>query len=119
MELYERRIRIPRVPGWTTPTGLILRAGTGVLIFLVLHRLEFRVYTGVLSGTAVSGRPAAYPDMLRMVAYVLAYLFAVVVAPILAIAAGLLYVCRRRGWLPRRGSPAWRPVWQKYKRLPP
>ena len=73
-----------------TPSGLLVRAALGVLVFIVLHLLGFRAYTTILSGTSPPGEQVAYVDMLKMVAYVLSYLFSTMVAPILVIAAALL-----------------------------
>jgi hypothetical protein len=68
----------------------------GVLAFLILHAVGFRRYTTVLSGTSPTGEQIAYSDMLKMVAYVITYLFATVMAPILLIAAGVLTVLQRK-----------------------
>jgi hypothetical protein len=79
-----------------TPSGLIVRAALGVLAFIVLHAIGFRAYTTLLSGTSPTGEQVAYVDMLKMVAYVLSYLFSTVVAPILLIAAAALAVLQRK-----------------------
>jgi len=79
-----------------TPSGLVARAALGVVAFIVLHAIGFRAYTTLLSGTSPTGEQVAYVDMVKMVAYVLSYLFSTVVAPILLIAAGLLVVLQRK-----------------------
>jgi hypothetical protein len=79
-----------------TPSGLIARAALGVLAFIVLHAIGFRAYTTILSGTSPTGEQVAYVDMLKMVAYVLSYLFSTILAPILLIAAVLLTVLQRK-----------------------
>jgi hypothetical protein len=79
-----------------TPSGLIARAVLGVLVFTVLHAVGFRAYTTILSGTSPTGEQVAYVDMLKMVAYVLSYLFSTIIAPILLIAAALLTVLQRK-----------------------
>lgn len=79
-----------------TPSGLIVRAALGVLAFIVLHAVGFRAYTTILSGTSPTGEQVAYVDMLKMVAYVLSYLFSTIVAPILLIAAAALAVLQRK-----------------------
>jgi len=79
-----------------TPSGLIARAALGVLVFIVLHVIGFRVYTTILSGTSPTGEQVAYVDMLKMVAYVLSYLFSTMVAPILVIAAAVLAVFHKK-----------------------
>ena len=79
-----------------TPSGLVVRAALGVLAFIVLHAVGFRAYTTILSGTSPTGEQVAYVDMLKMVAYVLSYLFSTILAPILLIAAAALAVLQRK-----------------------
>ena len=79
-----------------TPSGLIARAALGILVFIVLHVIGFRAYTTLLSGTSPTGEQVAYVDMLKMVAYVLSYLFTTMVAPILVIAAVVLTVLQKK-----------------------
>jgi hypothetical protein len=79
-----------------TPSGLVARAALGVLVFIVLHALGFRVYTTTLSGTSPTGEQVAYVDMLKTVAYVLSYLFSTMVAPILLIAAAVLTLLQKK-----------------------
>ena len=85
-----------------TPSGLILRVALGVLAFLILHAMGFRRYTTVLSGTSPTGEQIVYSDMLKMVAYVITYLFATVMAPILLIAAVALTALQRK-FIPSNG----------------
>ena len=79
-----------------TPSGLVVRAALGVVAFIVLHAIGFRAYTTILSGTSPTGEQVAYVDMLKMVAYVLGYLFSTILAPILLIAAAFLVVLQRK-----------------------
>ena len=79
-----------------TPSGLVARAALGILVFMVLHVIGFRVYTTTLSGTSPTGEQVAYIDMLKTVAYVLSYLFSTMVAPILLIAAAVLAVFHKK-----------------------
>jgi hypothetical protein len=78
------------------PSGLIARAVFVVLVFIILHAIGWRTYATVLSGTSPTGEPFTYTDSWRMVAYVLSYLFATVLAPILLIAALVLSLLTRR-----------------------
>jgi len=79
-----------------TPSGLLARATLGVLVFVVLHAIGFRAYTTMLSGTSPTGEQVAYIDMVKMVAYVLSYLFSTILAPILLIAAAALALLQRK-----------------------
>jgi len=78
------------------PSGLVARAVFVVLVFVILHTIGWRAYTTALSGTSPTGQQIGYSDMLKMVAYVLSYLFATVLAPILLIAAAVLSLLTRR-----------------------
>ncbi len=73
-----------------TPSGLVARGVFVVVVFIILHAIGLRAYTTVLSGTSPTGEPFTYIDSWKMVAYVLSYLFATVLAPILLIAALIL-----------------------------
>jgi hypothetical protein len=64
--------------------------------------MGFRRYTTVLSGTSPTGEQIAYSDMLKMVAYVITYLFATVMAPILLIASVALTALQRK-FIPSNG----------------
>jgi hypothetical protein len=79
-----------------TPSGLVARAVFVVLVFAILHAAGWRSHTTVLSGTSPTGEPFTYTDSWKMVAYVLSYLFATVLAPILLIAALVLTVFTKR-----------------------
>jgi|GEM_PF-933331 len=93
-----RRLRVRHSTKFSplTPSGLLARAMLGVLVFIVLHAIGFRAYTTILSGTSPTGEQVAYADMLKMVSYVLSYLFSTIVAPILLIGAVLLAVLQRK-----------------------
>ena len=85
--------------GWWslfTPSGLVARAVLVVLVFIILHAVGWRAHTSVISGTSPTGEPFTYIDSWKMVAYVLSYLFATVLAPTLLIAALVLSLLRRR-----------------------
>jgi len=78
-----------------TPRGLLLRAVVLVLLFAVAHLAGLREHTGVFSGGAVGALPAALGAT-----YAVLYLAAVVVAPVLVLAAllllGFVLLARRR-----------------------
>jgi len=83
-----------------TPRGLALRAVEFAAPFLIAHLLGLRRFTSVLCGTMDTGELAGPFSALAGLVYVLLYLGATVVAPILAIGAGLLWsvqhIARRR-----------------------
>jgi len=85
-----------------TPSGLVVRAVVGILVFTILHAIGLRAYTTVISGTSPTGRQVGYGDMWKMLAYVLSYLSATVLAPILLLAAGVLSLLTRRVHRPER-----------------
>ena len=71
-----------------SPWGLILRAFLAVLPLLVCHLAGWRQLTGVLSGTVpTGGSPVA--GAVGGLLYALSYLLALVLAPILALGAGI------------------------------
>jgi len=79
-----------------TPSGLVARAVTGIVVYVILHVLGFRAYVTMLSGTSPTGEPCTYIDSVKMVAYLLSYLFAIAAAPILLIAAAVLALLQRK-----------------------
>jgi hypothetical protein len=78
-----------------TAKYFLIRAGAIVVLFLVVHLAGLREYTTFLSGTLanpeVSFRLSAFYGM----TYIVLYLGAVVVGPILVLAAGLLVLRKR------------------------
>jgi hypothetical protein len=69
-----------------SPTGFLISAAVIVTLYLIVHLLDFRVETTVLSGTAPSGADG----LARGLIYIGLYFASVVVAPILVIAAAVL-----------------------------
>lgn len=69
-----------------TPRGLLLRAALIAAVYAVLHLCGLRHDASFLSGTPVGGTLATLGGL----TYVLFYFAAVVLAPILVIAAGVL-----------------------------
>jgi hypothetical protein len=74
-----------------TPRGLLLRAALIAAVYAVLHLCGLRQDAAFLSGTPVGGTLAT----LGGITYVLFYFAAVVLAPILVIAAGVLRLLTR------------------------
>ena len=68
----------------------IVGAGSMVALFVALHVLGWRDDTRIISGTAAGPGLDSALTALRGVLYALAYFGAVILAPILIIAAGLL-----------------------------
>jgi len=80
---------------WPSPRFLLVRALTlGVLFFLV-HLAGLREYTAFLSGTAAAQTSMGLSVFYGMV-YIVLYLGAVVLAPILVFAAGILILWQKR-----------------------
>ena len=71
-----------------TPKGLAIRAMVLVLVYLVLHAVGLREYVTVFSGTSPTGKLELLPAVFGA-SYAIAYLGAVVIAPILTLAAAL------------------------------
>lgn len=87
-----------------TPRGLLVRALVLAAIFAVLHLAGLRSQTSVLCATMQEEGSRQFWGAFAAAAYIVTYLLAVVVAPILAIAAGLLVLWNRSGGRPACGS---------------
>lgn len=77
-----------------TPRGFLTRAVLCWLVFAILHLAGLREYTGLLTMT----KPAGVPYLLAATGattYIVFYLAAILLAPILAIAALLLWLWER------------------------
>ena len=77
-----------------TPRGLLLRALLLGLVFLILHVAGLRRYTGVISGTAMMIAGSTRTALIAGACYILSYFAFVLLAPILGIAAGILFSLR-------------------------
>ncbi len=89
-----RRMLFPSATAFSSH-GLLLRAFLLAAVFFVCHAFGMREYTSILSGTFPAGDHARELLACMGMVYVIMYLAAVVVAPILLIAAGLVYLVER------------------------
>lgn len=81
----------PAKPGrGISPRSLLVAAVTLAMIFGLCHLAGLRDAAGFLSGSAPAGMKDGAPPAALGVIYVLSYFLCVVVAPILALAAGIL-----------------------------
>jgi hypothetical protein len=88
---------------WKIVTGeffsaryLFVRALAIVALFLVAHLAGLREYTTFLSGTTANTQVSFQTSAFYGMIYIALYLGAVVIAPMLVIAAGLLLLWNRR-----------------------
>lgn len=81
-----------------SPAGLLAWAVAIAAGWGVLEILGWREYACVISGTSPSGNPADRWALFQGMVYVLVYFAGVLVAPVLAIAAGLMAVLGACGW---------------------
>ncbi len=81
-----------------TPRGLLLRALYLVLLFGIVHFAGLREYTTFLFGTPAGPESFRLKLLLGSI-YILTYLGAAIIAPILVLAAAILKLWRRfTGW---------------------
>lgn len=78
-----------------TPRGLLARAAVLALLFAALHFAGFRSYTSILCATMQDEGATQKWNAFCAMAYIITYLLAVVLAPILSIAAVLLSLWNR------------------------
>jgi hypothetical protein len=76
--------------GWTTPAGMLVRAGGIAAAFVLCHAAGLRDYIGILCGTSATSAPPTGGMALLAAVYLVADLALVIVAPVLLIAAALL-----------------------------
>lgn len=81
------------------PTGLLVRAALVVVFFAVCHVAGWREHTTFLSGTSASADGGANTSAVLGVIYMAGYFGFVLLAPILVIAGGILFVFDR--WMKR------------------
>ncbi|GEM_PF-3542903 len=93
-KLTSEKAAASRDKSWPSPQPLLYRALVlGVLFFLV-HLAGLREYTAFLSGTPAMVETSMRLSFFYGSIYILLYLGAVVLAPILVIAAGILALWR-------------------------
>jgi len=93
--MRKRFLSLPDLRAMLSARGMLVRAALVVATFVVCHALGFRAYTSVLSGTAaVAGMHHTVLGAVGLF-YVLLYIGAVVLAPILVIAAILQLAWQR------------------------
>jgi hypothetical protein len=80
---------------WSTPAGLAARALVLLLSLALVHALGWREHTTFLSGTPTTAAIGRATAAVLGLLYILAYLGAVVLAPILLLASALLPALRR------------------------
>ena len=76
-----------------TARYLLIRAAALLALFVAAHLAGWREHTTFLSGTTEGGDPRT--SLILSTLYMLVYFCAVVLAPILALAAGLLWALSR------------------------
>ena len=96
-------------PPLTPPSGFAavarafaVRALVYALLFAGMHLAGWRAYTSVLCGSLEADAVFRWPAALLGLLYVLGYLAATVLVPILLLAAGLLYAREQAVRLTRR-----------------
>jgi hypothetical protein len=92
-----------------TPKGLALRGIVLTALFLAAHLAGLRSFTSILCGMSSSAGGTASVTAFLGSVYVVLYLAAVSVAPILLIAAGLLFLWDRGKAAAVRASTAVQP----------
>ena len=80
---------------FTTPSGLLIRAAILVLLYTIAQLLGLRSYTSLLTGMMPTAGGHLGLAACLAVTYIILYLLAVVVAPILTISAALLALWNR------------------------
>ncbi len=95
--------RIFRAPAFS-PTGFLVRAALLLLLFLALRAAGLAGYVSILSGSLAAGSQQEVISAALGVVYASAWFAAVLLAPILIIAAGLLAVAQHAIMRGRRGS---------------
>ena len=94
-----KRDRFDRLTGaaFFSPKDFVRHAVLIVVLFAIAHVCGLREYTAMISGTMASPSLGAEICTLLAIVYMLFYFGAVVLAPILLIAAGLLFVWGKVG----------------------
>ena len=72
-----------------SPKGLLVRAGLIALFFLLCHAAGLREYTSIVSGTSPTGDVGDIFSVALAGLYLVAYVAAVLVAPIMLLASAI------------------------------
>jgi hypothetical protein len=88
-----------------TPGGLLVRAALIAVFFVACHLAGWREHTTFLSGTPASTGGSVNTSAVLGVVYMAGYFGFVLLAPIFALAAGLLFAFERLASR-RRGKPS-------------
>ena len=86
--------RVASMP-FFSPGGLTARAVLILAVYLLVHLAGLRDSTSILSGTAPQGAYPVAVEQIFAIVYILAYLGAVMAAPVLLIAAVMLKLLER------------------------
>lgn len=78
-----------------TPGGLALRAVLIGVAFAALHAAGLREATSFISGTSATGQPLTTAMAMSGAVYLIVFFGAVIVSPILLLAAGILWGMER------------------------
>jgi TRAP-type C4-dicarboxylate transport system permease small subunit len=79
-----------------SPAGLLVRAALVVVFFAICHIAGWREHTTFLSGTSASADGGVNTSAVLGVIYMASYFGFVLLTPILALAAGILFVFDHR-----------------------
>lgn len=90
MNFRQKLLCFVRAPMFT-PQGFVVRALLLTLIFLILELLGLRAYTCILCGSSPTGGAADSTLAILAVIYILSYFAAVLLVPILLIAAAIFW----------------------------
>ena len=89
-----------------SPKDFVRHAVLIVVLFAIAHMCGLREYTAIISGTMASPTLGAETCTLLAIIYMVFYFGAVVLAPILMIAAALLYIWEKVRDSSRRRLPS-------------
>jgi hypothetical protein len=91
-----------------SPKGFLLRAAGLAALFLIVHALGWRAYTGILCGTSPTGRAPDANAALFGVSYAGLYLAGVTLVPVLVLAAAIFLLLLR--WMAGKGESGLRQI---------
>ena len=90
MKIFSNEKRKPRTGEFFSAKYFVARAIALMVLFLIVHLAGLREYTAFLSGTAANPAIGMQTSAFYGMAYIVFYVGAIVAAPILVIAAGIL-----------------------------